>query len=104
MTETRFKIEFSEQFWISYKKLTKGDANLGKRIHKAVELLAQNPKHPSLNSHAVTDRNGNAVWSSWVTGDVRIIWIYDEQTKSLVVIINTGKHSGSSQIYLRKSS
>ncbi len=71
---------------------------LKKRLRVALEKLTINPNHPSLKSHRV-NTNYAVRWSSWVTGDVRIIWDYDKVQRLVIILIAVGKHSGSHKVY-----
>ena len=50
-----FKIEFSKEFKKKYAKIVKKDKEIKKKIDKAISLLSQNPKYPSLKSHIIQD-------------------------------------------------
>jgi|688.fasta_scaffold139235_2 mRNA-degrading endonuclease YafQ of YafQ-DinJ toxin-antitoxin module len=94
-----YAVQFDVNFTKSYKKVIKGNAVLEKKFIKSIKLLAQNPKHPSLNSHKVDIIDQSEVWSSWVTGDVRLIWIYDQDKKSIIICLKVGTHSGANKVY-----
>lgn len=98
-----YAVQFDVNFAKSYKKVIKGDEILEKRFIKCIKLLAQNPKHPSLNSHKVDTIDKSDVWSSWVTGDVRLIWIYNQTQKSIIICLKVGTHSGANKVYKNKS-
>ena len=57
------------------------------------------PFYPSLKSHKVNTRNFGQKWSSWITGDLRIIWDFDEVTKQIILLFAVTKHSGSHKEY-----
>lgn len=83
----------------SYKKLIKGDQEKEKRANKAVKLMRIDPFYPSLKSHKVNTRNFREKWSSWITGDLRIIWDFDETEKQIILLYAITKHSGSHREY-----
>ena len=83
----------------SYKKLVKGDQEKVKRTKKAVKLMRIDPFYPSLKSHKVNTRNFGEKWSSWITGDLRIIWDFDEGEKQIILLFAITKHSGSHREY-----
>lgn len=83
----------------AYKKLIKGDQKKEKRTKKAVKLMRLDPFYPSLKSHKVTTRNFGEKWSSWVTGDLRIIWDFDETKKQIILLFTITKHSGTQREY-----
>ncbi len=83
----------------AYKKLIKGDQEKEKRAKKAVKLMRIDPFYPSLKSHKVITRNFGAKWSSFITGDLRIIWDFDEAKKKIILLFAVTKHSGSHREY-----
>lgn len=93
-----YKLLFKAGFEVGYKKLTKDNGELKKRVLKSLKLLAQDPLYPSLKSHKVNTRDFNDVWSSWVTGDIRIIWRYHENVL-MIELLSLGGHSGKKKVY-----
>jgi|688.fasta_scaffold18514_8 addiction module RelE/StbE family toxin len=94
-----YDLDFTPEFLADYKKLIKKTPLLKKKFTKALKLLANNPKHGSLKSHKVDTINNQDVWSSWVTGDVRVIWMYDEDQKMIIILLEAGTHSGGNKVY-----
>ena len=94
-----FKIIFTTTF-ISHKEKVVGDDEvLNKRLKTALQKLATNPLFPSLRSHKVTTPDYGERWSSWVTGDIRIIWDYDKEKRLLILLLDIGGHSGKHKVY-----
>ncbi len=83
----------------AYKKLIKGDLEKEKRAKKAVKLMRIDPFYPSLKSHRVSTRHFGEKWSSRITGDLRIIWDFDETRKHIILLFAIAKHSGSHREY-----
>lgn len=83
----------------AYKKLIKGDQKKEKRAKKAIKLMRTDPFYPSLKSHKVNTRNFGERWSSWITGDLRIIWDFDEAKKQIILLFTITKHSGVHRKY-----
>ena len=94
-----FDLELTPEFIKDYQKLVKKNKLLIKSFEKALELLVKNPKHNSLRSHKVDTLDNEDVWSSSVTGDIRVIWIYDKDQKMVIVLLETGTHSGTNKVY-----
>lgn len=94
-----YKLVFSNVYKVKYQKIIKRNANLRGKIIKVHELLSIDPQNPALKSHKVNAINFGLAWSSSVTGDIRIIWNYDEQNKLVILILTIGSHSGSSKVY-----
>ena len=88
---------FTSSFNKDYKKIIKRNPLLQKRILKSLTLLSNNPNYQSLRTHKVNSIEFDNVWSSWVTGDVRIIWEYNNN--SAIKLLALGAHSGSNKVY-----
>ncbi len=94
-----YVLRFASSFDSTYKVLIKGNLDFGKRTEKALRLLKSDPFYPSLKSYKVNTRNFGGKWSSWITGDLRIIWDFDEMEKQIIVLFAIAKHSGSYREY-----
>jgi mRNA-degrading endonuclease YafQ of YafQ-DinJ toxin-antitoxin module len=94
-----YELKFAKNFSTSYNSLIKGNAKFEKKTEKALSLLKQDPLYPSLKSHKVNTRNFGKRWSSWITGDLRIIWDFDEEKKQIILLFAISKHSGSHKEY-----
>ncbi len=97
--KTMYRLKFSSQFYRAFNKLIKKDKALEKRIVKALDLLRQNPRHASLKSHKVQTGNYGPRWSSRATGDIRIIWDFDETNNLIIMVLTIGGHSGKKKVY-----
>lgn len=83
----------------AYKKLVKGDQEKEKRAKKAVKLMRADPFCPSLKSHKVITKNFGKRWSSWITGDLRIIWDFDANNRITIYLFTIAVHSGTHKEY-----
>ena len=83
----------------TYKKLIKGDQEKEKRTKKAVKLMSADPFYPSLKSHKVNTRNFGERWSSWISGDLRIIWDFDPEEKMRIILFAIVTHTGTYREY-----
>ncbi|MHB8362508.1 MAG: type II toxin-antitoxin system RelE/ParE family toxin [Patescibacteria group bacterium] len=92
-----YQLLFTSSFNKDYKKVAGKNTLLQKRILKSLSLLSNNPNHPSLRTHKVNSLEFDNVWSSWVTGDVRIIWEYNNNLRIKLLALST--HSGSNKVY-----
>ncbi|HWY79592.1 MAG TPA: hypothetical protein VNW29_04490 [Candidatus Sulfotelmatobacter sp.] len=90
---------FTKDFDESYIKLTKGNIETQKRIQKAITFLRQDPFYPSLRTHKANSKNYGEKWSSWVTGDIRIIWDFDSEEQLTILLLTIGRHSGTQKVY-----
>jgi mRNA-degrading endonuclease YafQ of YafQ-DinJ toxin-antitoxin module len=93
-----YTLHATSAYTTSRDKVVGSDEQLKKRLRVALEKLTINPTHPSLNSHKVNTDYG-VKWSSWVTGDVRVIWDYDKEQRLVIILIAVGKHSGTHKVY-----
>jgi mRNA-degrading endonuclease YafQ of YafQ-DinJ toxin-antitoxin module len=99
-----FKIVFVDGFEKYFKKIIQKDPILIKKFYKTIALLSQDPNYPSLQSHKVDIIGYNEVWVSRITGDIRIVWFYDEKKQLVINCIKLGTHGGANQVYKNKSS
>lgn len=79
------ELVFAEVFKENYKRLPK---NLQNRFDDKLELLLQNPKHPSLNIHRYHGREG--IWEGYVTQKYRFTFSIAEES---IIFRNIGPHS-----------
>lgn len=94
-----YQLHFAPPFALSYKALIKGNKEFEKRAQKTLRLLKNDPFYPSLKSHKVNTRNFGVKWSSFITGDLRIIWDYNEEEKHVIILFTIAAHSGSYRTY-----
>ncbi len=89
----------TDEFLKKSKKLTKNNQVLKNRLKKAFKLLEQDPFYPSLKSHKITIKQGKSAFSSRVTGDIRILWNYQNGVAKIIDIIDIGGHEGKNKVY-----
>ena len=94
-----FTLIFTKPFDKSYKSIIKENKEIAKKARKALLLLEQDPFYPSLKTHRVNTKNYGEKWSSWATGDIRIIWDYDTENRLVIILLDIGKHSGVHKVY-----
>lgn len=94
-----YKIEFTKFAAKKYAKLCKKSKILEKQISKAFENLSVNPFFPSLNTHIINIASYDGkVYSSFISGDIRIIWEFSNGSLHILVL-NIGGHSGTNNVY-----
>ena len=93
-----FEVETTSHFRNRYKKLISKNKKLKDRIIKVIEILRKDPRYPSLKTHKVFISEFGDVFSSSVTGDIRIIWI-KIKNKFVLLLLDLGKHSGKHAVY-----
>ena len=94
-----YTLNFKEQFVKAVKKQIKGNQVLETKLKKTLIQLAQDPNYNSLNSHKVDTVDQIDVWSSWITGDLRIIWNYSQDKIEVIDVLTLGGHSGGKKVY-----
>ena len=94
-----FTLKITATFAATREKIAGDNETLNKRIKVTLQNLALNPAHPSLQSHKVNTRNYGIRWSSWVTGDLRIVWDYDGEQRLVLIVLDIGTHSGADKLY-----
>jgi len=94
-----FTLKITATFAATREKIAGDNETLNKRIKVTLQKLALNPAHPSLQSHKVNTRNYGIRWSSWVTGDLRIVWDYDGEQRLVLIVLDIGTHSGADKLY-----
>ena len=89
-----FILEPTPAFARKLKKLTTKNHLLIPIITLRLKLLCQNPKNPVLKSHKVLDN-----FSSSITGDIRIIWRYKDNSNQEIEILQLIDIGGHDEVY-----
>ena len=71
----------------------KSEKELYQKLGKTMKLLAENPRHPGLQSHeidALTKRYGIKVWESYLENHTpaagRVFWVYGPEKGDITII------------------
>ena len=102
-----YKLVTKKYFDKKLGKQIKNNLELKKSVKKCFELLISNPKNIILKSHKVNSRHFDNVFSSSVTGDIRIIWKYGELEEAtneemeiqILELLDIGGHGGNTGVY-----
>ncbi len=94
-----YRLVSTKPFDKDFKDLTKKNKELKERIVKAFQLLKRDPFYESLKTHKVSTKIFGQRYSSWVTGDIRIIWDFYEEGTLTIILLDIGKHSGARKVY-----
>ena len=99
MFTIRMGIPEMEDYWTNLEskvesgKSTKAELKLYNKIGKTLFLLANNPRHPGLNSHEIsslTERYGHKVWESYIENKTpaagRLFWTYGPNQGEITII------------------
>ena len=80
-----FQLTLTDRFRKSYKALSDKEK---KQILKKLELLAENPMHPSLRSKRI--QGTVDLFECSVNMDIRIIWYYEGDR--IIILLDVGHH------------
>lgn len=80
------------------KRLLRKNNALEKPVRETLTLLAENPADPKLKTHKVIIE-GERVFSSSLTGDLRIIWRYRDTGLEMIDLLDIGGHEGGKKVY-----
>lgn len=94
-----YHLAFSKSFLRDSKKLIEKNEKLKVMLHHTLSLLKIDPYFPTLRSHKVIGRLTGEAHSSWVNGDVRVLWEFDQKEIKLLNVLAIGGHSGAHKIY-----
>lgn len=80
-----FEITFTSRFQKSFKRLTEQEK---KQLRTKLNLLAENPSHPSLRTKRI---QGTAdLFECSINMDIRMIWFYEGDT--MIILLDVGHH------------
>ena len=80
-----YQFTFTERFQKHYQALTPHEKKLPR---KKLDLLAENPSHPSLRTKRI--QGTDKLYECSVNMDIRIIWYYEGNT--MIIIVDVGHH------------
>ena len=93
-----YRIKLSEKFRRKYNQLIKNNEKLKEKINSALEKLKKDPFQKSLSTHKVHVSQFGEIFSSRVTGDLRILWSI-ENNICIILLLDIGGHSGTNSVY-----
>lgn len=85
-----YNLIFSKDFLKSYSKLVKRNKDLKNRIDNVLLLLAKDPFYVGLKTHKADTVLYGYKFSSRVTGDLRIIWDFEDGKQVILVLTILG--------------
>ncbi len=94
-----FVLRFHSRFLKKWEWYSSRDPSVDVSIAAALKRLELDPLMPALRSHKVRDRNNRIVFSSRVTGDLRILWDYRDAEAHVIDLLDLGGHSGKRKVY-----
>jgi len=81
----KFQISYSKRFEKHYGKLEKFEKL---QIKKKIELLSENPYHPSLRTKHI--KGAGNLFECSINMNIRIIWYYEEDR--IIILLDVGHH------------
>jgi len=73
-----YDLVFSNRFLRQFKKLTKKDVVLRRKIYAALDLLKVNPFDERLSSHKAIGKLEGELYASTATKDLHVLWDFRE--------------------------
>ena len=80
-----YQFTYTPRFQKHFKELTAQEKN---QIMKKLELLAENPSHPSLRTKRI--QGTTDLFECTVNMDIRIIWSYEGDI--MIILVDVGHH------------
>lgn len=93
-----YQIYPSKHFDREYRKIAKNNKLLNELILNTIFALRKDPFSIGLRTHLVNSFICKDAYSSRVSKDTRIIWIFDQYEKG-ILLLSIGGHSGSKKVY-----
>jgi mRNA-degrading endonuclease YafQ of YafQ-DinJ toxin-antitoxin module len=94
-----YQLSPTPHFKKKYKKLMKNNSDLKSKTILTFEYLQVNPFLSNLKTHKVNSKIKKGVFSSRISGDIRIIWEFSETKVEVLDLLDIGGHSGSKGVY-----
>ena len=97
MNKSNFALHHTSEYERDFKKIVRKDKLLASKVLDVSEKLSVNPFSVGLRTHMVRISSLGRVYSSRVSGDIRILWTLEEDYT--VLLHRIGGHSGGSKVY-----
>jgi mRNA-degrading endonuclease YafQ of YafQ-DinJ toxin-antitoxin module len=99
MSSQRYGLVPTKYYSKKFKKLVQNNTSLLTQAINVYNLLMENPFHIKLRTHKVNSKIGQKCYNSSITGDIRIIWNFDEDKIQIIDLLDIGGHSGKNGVY-----
>jgi len=102
MNRANFVLHYTSKYERDFKKIVRKDKLLASKVRDVSEKLSVNPFSIGLRTHIVRISSLGRVYSSKVSGDIRILWTLEDWTleeEDIILLHRIGGHSGSSNVY-----
>ncbi len=97
MRRVKYIVQNTREYCRDLRKIFRKNRELFIRIEKIVLRISRDPFSASLKTHQVNIPSLGIVYSSRVTRDIRILWVFN--SKEIIVLYRIGGHSGHSKVY-----
>ena len=87
-----YRLFATNNFERKKKKFSKDKAK-GRAIQKCLDQLKINPFYSSLKTHKADIKNVGKVYSSWVLGDLRVAWDFNQIEVDILDLFDIDNHS-----------
>ena len=91
MKRVKYSLYRTKEYAKDLRKILKKNKDLTLRIERAVIRILRDPFSPSLRTHQVNIPSLGKVYSSRISGDVRILWTFEEE--GVILLQRVGGHS-----------
>jgi len=89
----KYLLRSTTHFGRKYKRIVKRNSKLADRLDGVLNKLTIDPFAQSLRSHQISSHeHWGTVWSSRVTGDIRVLWAIDVDNNMRIILITIGGH------------
>lgn len=88
------KLAWDSSFRRAFKRWTRKNPRLQKRIFDVLELLSQEMFNPQLKTHKLRGQL-EGLWACWVEYDCRIVFAFEpdpESGEEMILLIDIGTH------------
>jgi mRNA-degrading endonuclease YafQ of YafQ-DinJ toxin-antitoxin module len=97
MNRANFMLHHTSRYERDFKKIVRKDKLLASKVRDVSEKLSVNPFSIGLRTHIVRISSLGRVYSSKVSGDIRILWTLEEE--GIIILLHwVGGHSGGSNV------
>lgn len=97
MNRDIFLLRYTSEYKRDFKQISKKDKLLALKVVEVLEKLVVNPFLSGLRTHIVKVPSLGRVYSSKVSGDIRILWTLEEE--DIILLHRIDGHSGGSKVY-----
>ncbi|OGJ47923.1 hypothetical protein A2229_02970 [Candidatus Peregrinibacteria bacterium RIFOXYA2_FULL_33_7] len=68
-------------------------------FNRVLTIMEVSPFAVNLKTHKVQSRKYGLMYSSCITGDLRLIWNFDQEDNLILFLLDIGGHEGKGKVY-----